>query len=66
MKKSRLGSQEVNLVCLLSLKAALKACPSFSPQLRAGVKAMLEKCKAKIDVAQVRAISKIVRRKVQK
>jgi len=66
MKKSRLGSQEVNLVCLLSLKAALKVCPSFSPQLRAGVKAMLEKCKAKIDVAQVRAISKIVRRKVQK
>jgi len=60
MKKSRLASQEVNLVCLLSLKSALKACPSFSPQLRAGVKGMLIKCRANLDVTQIRAISKIV------
>jgi len=60
MKRSRLGSKEVNLVCLLSLRAALKACPSFSPQVRAGTKAMLDKCRANLDVARIRAISKIV------
>ena len=66
MKRSRLPSHEVNLVCLLSLKAALKACPSFSPQIRAGVKAMLVRCKAKIDVTRMRAISDVVTRNVQK
>ena len=60
MKRSRLGSKEVNLVCLLSLRAALKACPSFSPQVRAGTKTMLDKCRANLDVARIRAISKIV------
>ena len=64
MKRSRLPSHEVNLICLLSLKAALKACPFFSPQIRAGVKAMLVRCKAKLDVARMRAISEIVTRKV--
>ena len=29
MKRSRLGNKEVNLVCLLSLRAALKACQSI-------------------------------------
>ena len=66
MKRSRLPSHDVNLVCLLSLKAALKACPSFSPQIRAGVKAMLVRCKAKIDVTRMRAISDVVTRNVQK
>ena len=60
MRRSRLGGKEVNLVCLLSLRAALKACPSFSPQMRAGVKTMLDKCRASLDVAKMRTISKIV------
>ena len=67
MRRSRLGVKEVNLVCLFSLRTALKTCPKFSPQMRAGAKAMLEKCRASLDVAQIRAISKsLASRKVRK
>ena len=60
VKRSRLSSSETNLVCLLSLRAAMKACPSFSPQLRAGVQSMLVKCRSKVGGDRNRDISKIV------
>jgi len=60
VKRSRLSSSETNLVCLLSLRAAMKACPSFSPQLRAGVQSMLVKCRSKVGGDRDRDISKIV------
>ena len=42
------------------LRAAVKACLSFSPQLRAGVQSMLVKCRSKVGGDRNRDISKIV------
>jgi len=65
MRRTGLPRTDVRLLCLLSLRAAVAACPTYSPQLRKGVANSVNRARARVALTTDRTITTLVQQAVR-